>query len=930
MVAFEPSRNVYDPQDDEDKATADRYLAGNKNAPFRAITPPGNRKSASDKSPKTKVEKQDDSLRGRAKRIMEGAKKDVDNLQRGLKIGGAIPDAVGESAKENSKSNKALLIGGGLGGLGVIVIFMAMLFLLLGLLKIPNLAANIRDYEFVAFTREFGNAADRVAEQELAVQATDDKTYTELKNQYANGVEEATSTTMWDKLVGKVDSLRPGKIIQTLGTEKGLTIKTKASGILGREVLQSVVIEGVDYPVKQLSGAARWLPGLRSIALANNNAQLYADIKPALESAIGADSRNAVGRAVQGLTLAKLRGQMGIGLDGFILSKFKNANDPNAARLEEERQKAKAINEPATAQDNALTEEIATADGEAAAAQQEVLASDKLLQQAVDNGGVSPLITNAIGNTVKDSWTKNVLGFIDPLYGIALPLCIIYDGSVQRFGPSIDNNAKQQMAAFYTVSTWADQQKKGNVSIQTATTNTTDDPTDLTRAIGAANTDLGDTSQSIPSQRANGQTVDTQSTGSAEAGAGGSHYYDIFNALGVSPDNAIGKVASFTTDHFCGILTNTATAVTLGVANVALAFATLGSSQATEEAAGQAASFSIKTLATRIVTEIFATQVRKQGVKLIEETALRRFARFMFHQALIFGGTAGATEIANILVAMRAGVVNSGLAQGADLANEADAGGNIVAGEAQRSQLFGRPLTNTEVTARDTTNSQQVAYENSQKSITDRYLALSNPRSLSAKLIIHVGNMIRPSIVGEVFNNLGSMLFKPFDTFGSLLNVFGVVHAIPDPSTQHYGNVQFGWSEDEQKLIDSSSSYLPLENQLVLDQSGQENAIAQQYASCFGYNYNPNGTMFDPTTIDSKMVLDAYGNGSIGNLLSSNNLPRDSQGGVVSDGDTTHCTPQNLGIANPIYGNLVFRWRLAMSYFTTVQQLTDLQTVTKQ
>jgi hypothetical protein len=128
--------------------------------------------------------------------------------------------------------------------------------------------------------------------------------------------------------------------------------------------------------------------------------------------------------------------------------------------------------------------------------------------------------------------------------------------------------------------------------------------------------------------------------------------------------------------------------------------------------------------------------------------------------------------------------------------------------------------------------------------------------------------------------------------------------------TSDYGNVQFGWSDDEENLIDSDNSYLPLENQEVLDRAA---AIRPG---------DPNGCAAGEAAEDC--ISATYGacfTDSIGTLLSSGDIQRDSSGNVIPNEGL--CSPDNLGVDNPDYGTLVFRWRLAMSYNTTLTQLTQ-------
>jgi hypothetical protein len=215
------------------------------------------------------------------------------------------------------------------------------------------------------------------------------------------------------------------------------------------------------------------------------------------------------------------------------------------------------------------------------------------------------------------------------------------------------------------------------------------------------------------------------------------------------------------------------------------------------------------------------------------------------------------------------------------------------------------------------------------------------------------GDDFNTSYESGLLNTIGSTLLKPFTGIGWLSTLFmGKTFAAAatdcNDNATDYGNVQFGWSQDEENLLQSNVTYRPLENQQILDQSGEEAAIASKYAVCFGYKYNPDGDgSFDPTDPNGDMVLnDGPGDdGSIGTVLSQGMIIRDVNGNVIDAGDPTQgtgygtCSPTNLGYksgdplsvdsdsASPQYRDMIFRFRLAMSYDTTIDQLTSYESV---
>jgi len=156
----------------------------------------------------------------------------------------------------------------------------------------------------------------------------------------------------------------------------------------------------------------------------------------------------------------------------------------------------------------------------------------------------------------------------------------------------------------------------------------------------------------------------------------------------------------------------------------------------------------------------------------------------------------------------------------------------------------------------------------------------------------------------------------------SLSSVFApllsrVSAATPVTSANTYcGNVQFGYTAAEKKLMDTDPSYKPLENQLILDENtGIEDQIDAKYKQCF------DGSM------------------KIGDMLANGLIRRDQTGNVIANDKDALCSPNNLSYDSPDpLGNdissdspnnhdLIFRYRLAHNYNNTLDQLTSEQTV---
>jgi hypothetical protein len=100
----------------------------------------------------------------------------------------------------------------------------------------------------------------------------------------------------------------------------------------------------------------------------------------------------------------------------------------------------------------------------------------------------------------------------------------------------------------------------------------------------------------------------------------------------------------------------------------------------------------------------------------------------------------------------------------------------------------------------------------------------------------------------------------------------------------------------ELKLMKDDQQYSTLINQSILEGSGQEDAIDDEYGVCFTK--------------------------TLGELLSEGLIVRDDTG-TISETEGL-CAPRNLSFNNPKYGDLVFRWRLSKMKPNIIDQLSGL------
>lgn len=815
-------------------------------------------------------------------------------------------------------SKKWLMLGvGGCGaGLGLVLI---MLLLFASSLKIPDLAQNITTYEFARLTRQFDQSAQRSTDEALVLEASDtgasNSYWSTLNAKYANAKTSVAET--WSLL----DDYRPSQVIQNLGVNNDMQLNVQDGHFVNG------TLDDVPFSINPVQGIPKYVPGLNQVISFKNDVSFSQEFAPALEDALRV---NEVGPIMRGIVANKIRSQLGIGLIAWHVGKYQGEN-ADQARVTEEQEKVSDIDGESPAIVEGADDTLNTAESDAATAETQALSTTAGTEAIINNDGIIPGVKTAIGNALAQSGLQDVLSIVNPVAKIATPLCIIYDGSLDSpsAGQSIDQQDKQQETAFYYAESGADQQKAGsNYSV---------DPSGdgLATAVNAANDDFGDTTESNPEIQASGGTVDTSSSISPEASSDGQ--FTLLNALDLP-----GPLASFfnsTANGACPIITDPATQIALGVGTIALqlipgADVAVDGVETASEAGGDAAA--------QVITETTSQSlVQRLTAKVIGEKASNftsKASQMVFDTGKNAAAIAGATVLAKLIVNNRAGQINSGTAQGPDLANEAASGGNIQANELERTQLFGRPMLEDEVCTSNQDDQDFVYNQESHESAFDRYLAPSNADSLLSQTAIAIGGNFNGSL-GSSLMHLSSSLLKPFNMFSSLGSMlFGRSYAAAncDSVSSDYGNVQFGWSDDEENMINSSGSYQPLENQAILDTAtnGGEAAIAQTYANCFGYTYNPSGDgSFNPSDPNGnlQLAIKAGNPGSIGTLLQTGDITRDSDGNVIGNATVPGgalCSPGNLSYDNNAYGpQMVFRWRLAMQYDNTLEQLTNQQTV---
>jgi hypothetical protein len=342
----------------------------------------------------------------------------------------------------------------------------------------------------------------------------------------------------------------------------------------------------------------------------------------------------------------------------------------------------------------------------------------------------------------------------------------------------------------------------------------------------------------------------------------------------------------------CDALTNLWVAAGVGAISVAAIVPDLVAAPAM--AGGEAAAdSSIKVLATRLAEKAisgkqFAAQFTKDTVKT----------------GVAIGG---ATLIAKLIVMSQMGATHNSLAAGESYDNDADAGTNIYANQVQQQQFYGAPLPDSELGADNAANQKFLAAQESRKSTFERYASVNNPNSLLSQLGLRFGSYLSTSGFSSVPQMLSSLL-NPVRSFGSVLGPFinntSFADANVTSANTYYGNIQFGYTKQEKALMASDPSYSMLENQQILEASGQTAAIKDKYGKCFD------------------------GSESLGEMLANGDIQRDSDGNVKADAGL--CSLNNLTFTNNEFGvAMVFRYRVSNNYNNALDQLSQMQVVTK-
>lgn len=469
-----------------------------------------------------------------------------------------------------------------------------------------------------------------------------------------------------------------------------------------------------------------------------------------------------------------------------------------------------------------------------------------------------------------------VVGFANPIYDIAVPVCMAYDGSkITPQGVDAQHDSVVSEAAF-TLAT-GDEQKSG--------TNFT------TTMAGAMNWKLGNVNDSNAIRRVSGKPTNTlDSVGGQRTSLGTYGEYTIFDVFHLGMLNGAA-------DDLCPTLTNFWVGVGVGVANLAImavaSFFTGGAAGAAEISATTAAKEAAEEALTTTVKRVITTATKK-AIKSFASGG--RFAKAYAKSTVKYGAAAAAaTFLATMIVNHSAGLDSSGLEKDVAFDDNVDNGADQLSADMGRANFYARPLSNAEIAQSQTADKGEIAFNLQQQSAFERYLALENPNSLVSRMAITTGSLLDRSMFSSLLNSVAT-LFNPVGLTSKLFSNFNATtSAAAGENTDSYGNVQWAYSVGELQLMKQDSYASPSENSARVEDSGKEAEISAKYDKCF--------------------------QNSMGTLLASGDIKRNETGDITG-GD---CAPSNLGPNNPTYGDLVFRWRLKHNYTNTTDTLLGVQ-----
>jgi|GEM_PF-1097078 len=906
---------LYNPDDEGSESSGGGGRSGSRRGGDKSASPGSLRnseRSAGNKSP--------------------GGKGDDDGLYNPDDDDGRLAPLRRARAKAENIKGRALknkwLVGVAIGSNFIVIGMIILVAVILGGYKVVDFAEHVADYQFARNTASMAENTTSITDEKLGIDAL----AAESEDAAASATDRSLAGQLLDKVQAKAtaatgkakdlwssfDDYRPGKTISNFQNNNILKFN-EGTTRLGRTYIKSATINtetaslttGLETRSLRNSLKNSLIPGYK---FATKDFSFSRNFAPDL---IGALKANDIGPITRARVASQIRSELNIGLVAWVAGRYAGKDETqDEVNIEQdayntaEKGSATSITNSGTStttstggSPNGTVDEVAQK--AQAAEDAEVNDAGQVKNNILPNPNSLPDSVQTVMNGIKDSaqglsgLLSDIVGFINPFYKIAVPMCLVYDGSL------ISPDAGQ------TIDTQNTQMERSGVWMQSAASQLKDGNSANGEVDGALDYKLGDVTTSFPEERASGIPVDTTSFPASEASPTGQ--YSLATGLPSPIDSVVSSLGSA-----CPALTNLWVGAALGGANIAISavvgYLTGGEGDVAiaggEAAAESAANDAVPSLASKALGKIVSggSKLKDFGVQTGKQVAL----------------IGGATLIAKAIVADKIGASHNSLATGQPYDNTLDCGTNLYANQIEQQQFYGAPLTDQNLAADNTSNIGQLTYNESRQSAVERYASVNNPNSLISRVALASSGYFSSS-VWSVPLKIGSALLNPIRSIGSILNPLmshsAFAAATVTSANTYCGNVQFGFTPYEKQLIANDPSYKPLENQEALDASSQEGTIAARYGACFD------------------------GSVSIGNMLTTKApdgeyyIVRDDNGDVNPDKGL--CSPRNLGTANidnsgpadslsPTgrgWADLVFRWRVAQGYKNTMDQLKQEQTV---
>lgn len=725
-----------------------------------------------------------------------------------------------------------------LGPIALIVVIL----MLMSTLKLPNYAANIAVYRMARSAMDYSKTVSEIDSQKIAIDGSDDTKYKKLTDKYS-----ALRSQTW----GKLDRYRPEVLYKNMKGTGSITYKTETVKRLGipKKQITAVIINGERIPINSQKFGnliGNYKDRIRF------NAQIQANIDKALKGH---------STLVRSSVAKKIRSDLNIKLHFWekAAKNYRGLRADEADRLLLKESTEKSTTKPKKAP---ITQSVK----EGTEAYEKALDACKKKPTCADqlNKGIIPQeLTDALKTATEEKMGTKIIGAIGGTYAVVLPACLIYEGSINSAGDTIDSQSASATKTYYSLETMADQQKLGDTSAE---------------AIGAVNRKLGE-GDSVPDQYLRGEIADTSVELSPQASATGD--FTMLDAL-LSP--AIANTLDSVASDACPVLTDLKVNVAIAAGSVLATFVSGGTTGVASTSISQAIKQVVKKGFLKALEKITTVEGLKETRKGLTGFA-KKFARD-------FIAIEGLTALAKILVLQKSGMINDGAtSSGSEFKNQADMGAVVTNNQLEQQMLYGAPLTASSTSALNDDTLKYIASKNNNMPHATKYFGENSILTMKTRNLAFDLYRLKDN---------GISILASYLNINNLISLFSYKNrvAAAEGINSDYNIVQWGWSKEEQALINKDDSYEMLENDYILESSNKIDEIENRYGKCFSSTF--------------------------GELLQNGDIIRSENGDVIADKGL--CSPNNLGPKNQEgYGDLVFRYRLSKKRLAVLDHNTGIQ-----